>query len=248
MFDRWMNSLAAAAVAYLVAIPVIAAPVGKPVETQTIIVPDQGDDDSAAAAGHAMPPIPSAAGASESPAGPGVATPEEPPAASPPAATDNAPPKEVPVVEYDVSKLPEPVKQLREKILAAAATGDPEKLRPIIQGGAEPPQLSLNDIDDPIQYLKSQSGDPDGREILAILTEVLDAGYVHIDAGTPDEMYVWPYFAEYPVDKLTPPQLVELFKLIYAGDYEDMKNDGNYLFYRVGITPKGEWKYFIAGD
>ena len=35
-------------------------------------------------------------------------------------------------------------------------------------------------------------------------------------------------------------QLVELFKLIYAGDYEDMKNEGNYLFYRVGITPKGK--------
>jgi len=140
------------------------------------------------------------------------------------------------------------VKQLREKIIAAAATGDPEKLRPIIQGNGEPPQLSLNDIEDPIQYLKSQSGDSDGREILAILSEVLNAGYVHINVGLPDEMYVWPYFAEFPVDKLTPPQLVELFKLIYAGDYEDMKNDGNYLFYRVGITPKGEWKYFIAGD
>ena len=176
-----------------------------------------------------------------------MAAPEEPPADTPPASADS-PPKDVPVVEYDIAKLPEPVKQLREKIIAAASTGDPENLRPIIQGNGEPPQLSLNDIDDPIQYLKSQSGDSAGREILAILSEVLNAGYVHINVGMADEMYVWPYFAEYPVDKLTPPQLVELFKLIYAGDYEDMKNDGNYLFYRVGITPKGEWKYFIAGD
>lgn len=249
MLDRWMKVLAGAAFVCLVVGPAGAAPVGKPVETQTIIVPDQSsDDDNPAVAQHAMPQIPSVGSAGESPAGPGVATPDEPPAASPPAADDNQAPKEVPVVEYDVSKLPEPVKQLRDKIIAAAATGDPEKLRPIIQAGTEPPQLSLNDIDDPIQYLKSQSGDPDGREILAILIEVLNAGFVHINAGGSDEMYVWPYFAEYPVDKLTPPQLVELFKLIYAGDYEDMKNDGNYLFYRVGITPKGEWKYFIAGD
>ena len=77
--------------------------------------------------------------------------------------------------------------------------------------------------------------------------EVLNAGYVHIDVGTPDEMYVWPYFAEYPIDKLTPPQLVELFKIVYAGDYEDMKNDGDYIFYRVGITPNGEWKYLHRG-
>ena len=239
MRDDWIKGLAGAATILLLTLPVRAAPAGKPVETQTIIVPS-GQDEGATVAEHAMPSIPSA----EAPA---AATPDQAPVAAPAPATDNAA-KPVPTVEYDVSKLPDPVKQLREKIMAAAATGEPEKLRPIIQGNGEPPQLSLNDIDDPITYLKSQSGDPEGREILAILIEVLDAGYVHIGAGTPDEMYIWPYFAEYPVDKLTPPQLVELFRLIYAGDYEDMKNEGAYLFYRVGITPKGEWKYFIAGD
>ena len=239
MRDDWIKGLAGAATILLLTLPVRAAPAGKPVETQTIIVPS-GQDDGATVAEHAMPSIPSA----EAPA---AATPDQAPAAAPAPATDNAA-KPVPTVEYDFSKLPDPVKQLREKIMAAAATGEPEKLRPIIQGNGEPPQLSLNDIDDPITYLKSQSGDPEGREILAILIEVLDAGYVHVGAGTPDEMYIWPYFAEYPVDKLTPPQLVELFRLIYAGDYEDMKNEGAYLFYRVGITPKGEWKYFIAGD
>jgi hypothetical protein len=239
MREGWVKGLASAATILLLMLPVRAAPAGKPVETQTIIVPS-GQDEGATVADHAMPSIPSA----EAPA---PATPEQAPAAAPAPATDNAA-KPVPTVEYDVSKLPDPVKQLREKIMAAAATGEPEKLRPIIQGNGEPPQLSLNDIDDPITYLKSQSGDPEGREILAILIEVLDAGYVHIGAGTPDEMYIWPYFAEYPVDKLTPPQLVELFRLIYAGDYEDMKNEGAYLFYRVGITPKGEWKYFMAGD
>src|SRR5436305_264179 len=83
-------------------------------------------------------------------------------AAAAPASDGGNPSKEVPVVEYDVSKLPDPVKQLRDKIIAAAVTGDPEKLRPLVQGNGPPPQLSLNDIDDPIQYLKSQSGDSDG--------------------------------------------------------------------------------------
>jgi hypothetical protein len=249
MLEGWVKSLAGAAIACLLALPVLAAPAGKPVETQTIVVPTDRED-GATVAEHAMPAIPSAAAGAavgESPANPGAAAPEQPPTATPPASADN-PPKPVPIVEYDLSKLPDPVKQLRDKIIAAAASGDPEKLRPVIAGNGEPPQLSLNDYDDPITYLKSQSGDPEGREILAILIEVLEAGYVHIGAGTPDEIYIWPYFAEYPVDKLTPPQLVELFRLIYAGDYEDMKNEGTYLFYRVGITPKGAWKYFIAGD
>jgi hypothetical protein len=61
-------------------------------------------------------------------------------------------------------------------------------------------------------------------------------------------MYVWPYFARYPLDKLNGPQMVELFKILTAGDYEDMKAYGTYLFYRVGITPTGVWKYFISGD
>jgi hypothetical protein len=156
--------------------------------------------------------------------------------------------EEVPVVEYDVDKLPAPVKRLREQIIAAAATGDPEKLRAIFDANGGPPQLSFDDTGDPIEFLKSLSGDEGGDEILAILTEVLEAGYVHVDTGTPDEVYLWPYFARYPVDKLTPPQLVELFKLVYAGDYEDMKAYGSYSYYRLGIAPNGVWKFFIAGD
>jgi hypothetical protein len=42
--------------------------------------------------------------------------------------------------------------------------------------------------------------------------------------------------------------MVEMFRLLTAGDYEDMKSYGTYLFYRLGITPTGEWSYFIEGD
>jgi hypothetical protein len=154
----------------------------------------------------------------------------------------------LPAIEYDPNKLPPPVKRIREQILQAAETGDVEKLRPIFEANQELPQLGLSENDDPVVQLKSMSGDPDGREILAILIEVLDAGYVHVDAGTPEEMYVWPYFARYPLDKLDGPQMVELFKLLTAGDYEDMKIYGTYLFYRVGIAPNGVWKYFVTGD
>jgi hypothetical protein len=155
----------------------------------------------------------------------------------------------VPVVEYDATKLPPPVQAIRQRILDAAESGDPALLRPVMDGNGGPPDLGDDQAsDDPVEFLKSISGDAEGREILAILVEVLDAGFVHVDAGTPDEMYVWPYFARYPIEKLTPPQIVELFKLIYAGDWEDMRNEGHYLFYRVGIDPSGKWRYFTAGD
>jgi hypothetical protein len=158
------------------------------------------------------------------------------------------PPDQIPEVEYDPAKLPAPVRRLREQIIDAATSGDPERLRAIFEANGEPPALSFTESDDPIEALKALSGDPEGREILAIIIEVLEAGYVHVDAGTPDEMYIWPYFARYPVDALTPPQLVELFKLVFSGDYEDMKNYGAYVSYRIGLGPDGTWRFFLIGD
>jgi len=220
--------IAAVAAALALAVPAFAAPDGRPVPTETIVVPP-GDTD------RAMPPIP----------------PEE---EGDPAVTGNPAPaagdgdEPVPVVEYDPAKLPLPVRRLREQIIEAASTGDIEKLRPIIEANGEPPDFSFNEVGDPIDYLKSLSGDEEGREILAILIEVLEAGYVHVDVGTPDEAYIWPYFARYPVDKLTPPQIVELFKIVFAGDYEDMKTYGAYISYRIGLTPDGRWSFFLVGD
>ena len=153
-----------------------------------------------------------------------------------------------PEVLYDVSALPKPVARIRQQIIDAAATGDPQQLRPIIDAQTPPPLFGPNDIGDPIGYLKLESGDEGGREILAILTEVLEAGFVHVDIGTPSEVYLWPYFARVPIDSLTPRQLVELFKLVYAGDYEDMLSAGQYTYFRVGIAPDGTWRYFVTDE
>lgn len=157
----------------------------------------------------------------------------------------NAPP---PPVEYDLGKLPEPVRQMRERIVQAAKTGSIEALRPLIGTGSVTTDLGGDSETDPIDFLKSLSGDEDGREILAILVDILDSGYVHLKAGTADEVYAWPYFFAYPLDKLTPPQMVELFQIMTAGDYDDMKSYGAYIFYRVGITPDGKWRFFLAGE
>lgn len=161
-----------------------------------------------------------------------------------------APDEPLPVIEYDVSKLPEPVKRLREKLLEAAKTGDINQLKPIIDANKSPPNLGADEDQDkdPIAFLKTLSGDPEGREILAILSEILDAGYVHVDIGTPQEAYIWPYFARYPIDALTPPQMVELFRILTSSDFDEMKSFGAYMFYRVGIAPDGTWTYFEAGD
>ena len=161
---------------------------------------------------------------------------------------DSAANEPLPEIQYDVSKLPEPVQRMRQLLIDAAKTGDIEKLRPLIGTGSSATQLSLTDLtDDPITFLKNQSGDPEGEEILAILEEVLSAGFVHLDEGTPEELYVWPYFFAYPLDKLTPAQKVEMYKIVTSGDYYEMISVG-YIFYRVGISPEGQLAFFVAGE
>lgn len=166
-----------------------------------------------------------------------------------PAQPNADPEAPVPEVIYDLSQLPGPTRRMRELILEATKSGDIEKLRPLLGMGDGATTLSFGGAEgDLIAFLKQQSGDGEGHEILAILEEVLEAGFVHLDAGKPEELYVWPYFVGVPIEKLTPPQRVELFRIVTAGDYEDMKNYGAYIFYRVGITPEGRWMFFVAGD
>lgn len=159
---------------------------------------------------------------------------------------DKAPAAPVEVLS-DVSKIPQPVARMRELIVEAAASGDIERLRPLL--GKGPTQTQVGETDaDPVETLKGLSGDPQGIEILAILLDVLSTGFVLTEKGTPDEAYVWPYFTEKPLASLTPPEKVDLFRLVTAGDFAEMEEGGNYNFYRVGITPDGQWKFFVAGD
>lgn len=157
--------------------------------------------------------------------------------------------EDLPQISYDLQVLPFPTRRMHELILEAAKSGDIEKLRTYIGTGDSSTMLSLGDRDgDPIDFLKRESGDENGHETLAILQDILEAGYVHLDKGTDRELYVWPYFFAYPLDKLSDPQMVELFRIVTYGDFQDMKDFGGYIFYRAGITPSGRWTFFVAGD
>ena len=163
--------------------------------------------------------------------------------------TSSSSAEELPEISYDLDALPFPTRRMRELILEATKSGDVEKLRTYIGTGDSSTMLSLGGFDgDPIDFLKQESGDDNGHETLAILQDILEAGYVHLDKGTDRELYVWPYFFAYPLDKLTEPQMVELFRIVTYGDFQDMKDFGGYIFYRAGITPSGRWTFFVAGD
>lgn len=155
---------------------------------------------------------------------------------------------ELPEVLYDPGQLPPPVARMHAQLLEAALGADFNRVRMVLESNEMPPTLSLTEIGDPIEFLKESSGDTDGLEILGILADTLSAGFVHVDVGTPQEMYIWPYFARYPLHRLTPQQKVEMYRLITSADFAEMEDYGIWLFYRVGIGKDGTLHYFVAGE
>lgn len=217
-----------------------------PGQTQTPAPPRDGEDAGEAAPEAEAPRPPAMTVPLPDP----VVIPRDPDRDAPQESEDEeAGDEPVPEVQYDLSLLPEPVRRMRDLIAEACLSGDIERLRPLLSTGENATQLSFGTISgDPIAFLRELSGDEEGHEILAILYEVLSAGYVKLGQSAGDEMYVWPYFFAVPLADLDARQRVELFKIVTAGDYEDMKNYGAYIFYRTGISPEGRWLFFVAGD
>jgi hypothetical protein len=156
----------------------------------------------------------------------------------------------VPKVRYGNEGLPAPVQDMREAILGAIRSGRIEDLRHAWELNELKPDLGVPSIGDPIAHWKQISGDGEGREILAALAEILDAGYVVLPLGPDIEnnrLYVWPYFAEVPLDKLTAPQEVELLRLVPPASVKDMRSAGKYTHWRVVIGADGTWHSFRRG-
>ena len=125
--------------------------------------------------------------------------------------------------------LPAPVEDMREAILGAVRSGRIEELRHAWELNELKPDLGVASVGDPVAHWKQISGDGEGREVLAVLAQILDAGYVVLPLG-PDlennRLYVWPYFAEVPLDKLSPGQEVELLRLVPPAAAKDMRSAG----------------------
>jgi hypothetical protein len=174
-------------------------------------------------------------------AGDGTATPATEPQAAAPKPTAGA------EATADLTRLPPAVLRTRERILAAARTGDLQALLAVMQANGMP-VFSHTQRQDPTAYWKESYPDSDGVEILSILITLLETAPTRIDADTPQEMYLWPYFARLPLKSLTPAQKVELFRLVTGSDYKEMLERGRYVFYQVGIGPDGTWRYFLASE
>lgn len=150
-------------------------------------------------------------------------------------------------VRYGTDKLPAPVIEMREAILAAVRSGRIDELTVAIQMNELKPDFGAG-ADPAIAHLKSLSADGSGAEVLAALAEILDAGYVTLPLGRDVEnnkLFVWPYFAEVAIDRLSPAQQVELLRLVTPQEAKAMQESRRYTWWRIAIGADGVWHSFV---
>jgi hypothetical protein len=155
----------------------------------------------------------------------------------------------LPRIFYGTEDLPGPVREVREALLAATQSGEIEELRHIYETNDLKPDLGASG--DPIAHWKKVSGDGEGREVLAALSLILEAGYVVLPLGRDLEnnrLFIWPYFAEMPLGQLTPAQQVELLRLVPPAAAKDMQAKGRYTHWQLAIGADGSWHSFRKRD
>jgi hypothetical protein len=167
------------------------------------------------------------------------------------ARTEVVPRKKLPKPGEDTGPLPAPVEEMRQAILAAAHSGNIEDLRVPLDWNELKPEVAAPAGEDPIVYWKRTSGDGNGREILAVLADILSMRAAELPLGKDLEnniIYVWPYLAEAKLDQLTPAQEVDLLRLVSPAEAKAMREKKKWTSWRLTIGADGTWHSFKKGE
>lgn len=146
--------------------------------------------------------------------------------------------------------LPPAAQDMYEAILSAVHSGAIDELKVAFDLGELKADIADEPISDPVAYWKMQSADGEGREILAIISNLFAIGAAEVARGQDPEnsgVYVWPYFAELPLDKLTPAQQVDLLRIVPAAEAKSMMAKKTYSGWRLTIGADGLWHAFKRG-
>lgn len=142
--------------------------------------------------------------------------------------------------------LPESVLRMREAIQDAVRSGRLDDLKTAIELNELKPEIGDGTNGDQIAALRAVSADGNGADILAAIGQILEAPWIAVPLGRDPEnnrIFVWPRFAESPLDALPPADATALAALVGAEAAEAMRKSGRYSHWRLGIGADGTWHY-----
>ena len=136
---------------------------------------------------------------------------------------------------------------MRDAILAAVTSGDIEELRTALDWNELKPAIADSPVPDPIAYWRQISADGQGREILAVLADILAQPHAVLAVGRDPEnnrLYVWPRFAEVPWAELSSSERDALERIVPPLLRTEMARTGRYTWWRLAIGADGTWHSF----
>ena len=135
--------------------------------------------------------------------------------------------------------LPEAVATLRDRIAAAAVDCDYDALQALALEGDSGFTASYGSETSAADFWRGE--EERGGKPLARLVQILATPFGRNEAN----FYAWP--SAY-TDSPTEAQWQSLEGIYSHDEIASFKEMGSYLGYRVGITPAGDWQFFVAGD
>lgn len=135
--------------------------------------------------------------------------------------------------------LPAAVATLRDRIAAAAVDCDYDTLQALALEGSTGFTASYGSETSAADFWRGE--EERGGKPLARLVQILGTPYGRNEA----DFYAWP--SAY-TDRPTEAQWLSLEGIYTPAEIASFKELGSYLGYRVGITPAGDWQFFVAGD
>jgi hypothetical protein len=149
------------------------------------------------------------------------------------------------------ASLPRNVQEMRDMILAAVHSGTIDDLAPAIEHNPMPPTFGAQDAGGTLAQLKSLSADGSGRDLLAVMANILDQEPAQLPIGRDAEnniVYVWPSVSERPLDQLTPAEHVLVLRLMSPIEAKAMIDNKEWSWWRLAIGADGRWLTFMKAS
>jgi hypothetical protein len=152
------------------------------------------------------------------------------------------------IVGHGPAGLPPAVAEMYAAIKSAVETNDIAELRGAMDLNELKPELGGPPGVDPIEYLRGLSTDGKGKDVLEALGRLLDGSWAAIPGGRDIEnnrIYVWPHFAEVPLNALSTDEQTTLAALVGGDRARAMIASRRYQGWRLSIGADGVWHMFV---
>ena len=140
-------------------------------------------------------------------------------------------------------QLPPGVLRMHQALLRAARSGIIDRMREVLEVNELMPLINGKFIHDPVKHWKALSKDGSGREYLAQLSQILELPPVKVMIKK-EKLYIWPYFAQLPLNRLSPVELVRLYRLAPASKIAGMLKSNRYSHAQITLGADGTWHSF----